>query len=328
MFEVGHGSLSSINFLGLLDPRAGPEVYYQNSKITFVKHAVTLGTLVLIIYDYLCTFDQEVEHVWLRPRSLGTYLFVLNRYLPVANLILAYIPLKVYMPASACRHVYITIAWINLTGICVAQIILYLRTIALWARNRWVLWSLVTLYLCTLAPCLVLAKIYTNSLHFGVGPPGSGAGCILLNSNPIIFLDYILLFISETTVVVLTLVRAYKHLRYSNSSWVHQLYERGFLFYFYLLGFTILNMLFPIFAPVPLRSIFTFTQMALHSMFCSRVVFVILSQQSRRDDADFDTRQQPTDGLNMTSMLDTYATRDEFLPPHRRRGSRYRGNPP
>ena len=71
------------------------------------------------------------------------------------------------------------------------------------------------------------------------------------------------------------------------------------------------------------------TQMALHSMFCSRVVFVILSQQSRRDDTDSETESRPIDGVVMTSMLDTYATEDELFPPHRRRWeSRYRGDPP
>jgi len=64
----------------------------------------------------------------------------------------------------------------------------------------------------------------------GAGSPDSQTGCVLLDSNPIIFLDYILLFISETSesmthapgccfvlnpcltaVVILTLIRAYKH---------------------------------------------------------------------------------------------------------------------
>ena len=93
---------------------------------------------------------------------------------------------------------------------------------------------------------------------------GNHIGCTLLNSNTIIFFAYVFLFISETSesklqapgchfalnpslvaVVVLTLIRAYKHrtrssplpylvipnsfylVRYSNSWWIHQLYERG-----------------------------------------------------------------------------------------------------
>ena len=67
--------------------------------------------------------------------------------------------------------------------------------------------------------------------------------------------------------------------------------------------------------------------MALHSIFCSRVVFVILSQQSR-EDPDCDTQPQlATDGITMTSMLDTYAMRDEFML-HRRLESRYQANSP
>ncbi|KIM42321.1 hypothetical protein M413DRAFT_27110 [Hebeloma cylindrosporum] len=300
------------------------EVYHESSNAPFVGDSVILGALVLIaspisIYDYLCTFDQEVEYVWLRPRSFGRYLFILNRYLPIANLVLSYHDSvsKVHMSPTVCHRLFTVDIWLTLSGVFVAQVILYLRTIALWARNPWILWILGILAMCALTPCIVLAKIYTDSLEFAAAHPNSRIGCVLLRSNPIIFFVYILLFISETTVVVLTLIRAYKHLRHSNSWWVHQLYERGFLFYFYLLGFTILNLILTFIAPLSLKTSFMCIQQALHSLFCSRVIFIILSQQSRGDDVDFNTRVQPTDSMVLSSVLDTYVTRDELFLPHR-----------
>lgn len=69
-------------------------------------------------------------------------------------------------------------------------------------------------------------------------------------------------------------------------------------------------------------------QLALHSIFCSRVIFIILSQQKNRDDANPDTPvQYSTGGIILSSILDTYATPYETLPPHPRAESQYSGDP-
>jgi len=307
MFEVAsllaHDSLPSPS---PLDPRL-----LTLGRITFIKQSVILASLVLLFYDYLCTFDQEVKRVWLRPCSLGKSLFFLNRYLPLFSLTLVYLGFKIGLSAAGCRRLYTTTAWLSRFEISVAQAILYLRTIALWARNRWILRSLVVLWMSIAVPSILVTKTYTDSLRFYAGHLEPFKGCIVVNTNPIIFVAYVLLLVSETTVVILTMIRAYKHLRHSNSWWVHQLYARGFLFYFYLLGFTLLNMTFIILAPVHLKSMFTPMQVALHSIFCNRVVFVILSQDTQRDDADFDSRPRLTDDIVMTSMLDSYTPGDE-----------------
>ena len=152
-------------------------------------------------------------------------------------------------------------------------VILYLRTIALWARNRWILWLLgilsvvgltfplfitavinqfnrvpsrPVLYSSKYTSIVVIVRIENGAFHpifhwptmylVVIGSPNSPMGCMLLNSNPIIFFVYILLFISETSeskpqasgcvctltlclkaVVVLTLIRAYKHRTHCSS---------------------------------------------------------------------------------------------------------------
>ncbi|KAF9005238.1 hypothetical protein BDQ17DRAFT_386132 [Cyathus striatus] len=48
---------------------------------------VACGTL--LIYDLLCTLDQEVAYVWSEKWSLGTFLFILNRYLPFVDTFLS-----------------------------------------------------------------------------------------------------------------------------------------------------------------------------------------------------------------------------------------------
>ena len=69
-------------------------------------------------------------------------------------------------------------------------------------------------------------------------------------------------------------------------------------------------------------------QLALHSIFCSRVIFIILSQQRSQDDANSDTLLHSTHGVIVSSILNTYATRDDLLWPHPRGESQYSRNPP
>uniref|UniRef100_A0A8H7XNM7 Uncharacterized protein n=1 Tax=Psilocybe cubensis TaxID=181762 RepID=A0A8H7XNM7_PSICU len=161
------------------------------------------------------------------------------------------------------------------------QGILTLRTIAIWERNTRVSVILAVVGACTSTTCIVTAKLYLNSLKFGEGNPDHFFGCVLKTSNRMIIVTFIAVLISETTIVLLTGIRAVSHLRQSNSPWVHQLYKRGFLFYIYLLILTMINLLYPIFASPSLKTTFTDPQRALHSMLCNRVIFLIFSVQKR-----------------------------------------------
>lgn len=289
------------------DSSGPPNPLSWNSEISFIKQSVVLGTLVLVIYDYLCTFDQEVKHIWRFPPSFGIYLFVLNRYLPFISLTLNYLGYEIYLSTAGCLHLYTASTWLNLSGILVAQAILYLRTIALWERNRWVSWSLAVLYIFILVPSIFLTKIYTESLSFDGSHPDGPKGCRVAHANPIIFLDYVLLLFSETVVVILTVITAYRHLRHSNSWWVRELYASGFLFYLYLLAFTILNMIFSLLAPASLKATFNPIQVALHSILCNRVVFVILGQKTyHTDSSDSDSGGLRTDDVIISSTPDSY----------------------
>ena len=49
------------------------------------RHWLTLIALaVLLLYEWIITFDEEVELFWRKKRSVATLLFLLNRYIPLA----------------------------------------------------------------------------------------------------------------------------------------------------------------------------------------------------------------------------------------------------
>ncbi|KDR66175.1 hypothetical protein GALMADRAFT_1204627 [Galerina marginata CBS 339.88] len=134
---------------------------------------------------------------------------------------------------QGCMRQYSAITWLNMLGITVSQTILTLRTIAIWERNRWVLAILGIVYVSTLSTSILTSKLFLSSLEFVPAVPEYFYGCVLVRTNLLIIVNWASVFISETTIVILTMIRARTHLRRSKSSWVHQLYKRNHPYQFH-----------------------------------------------------------------------------------------------
>jgi len=218
---------------------------------------VACGTL--LVYDLLCTLDQEVAYVWNSPWTLGTALFFLNRYLPFIDTFLS-LKLKLSMSSpETCQRQFTVVTWLIASGIIISEFILVLRTAL------------------AFIPAIIVTDIELKSLKY---VPSDFPGCRLSAASSIIIISYILLALSETTVAVLTGIAAYRYLRHSQSRWVTQLYREGLLFYVYLLSISIANVLVPIFAPRIFANWLATPQRVMHSVLCNRVLLVILKQRS------------------------------------------------
>ncbi|KAJ7465595.1 hypothetical protein FB451DRAFT_1402619 [Mycena latifolia] len=179
----------------------------------------------ILVYDWMCTLDQEISYVWSGPRSMGTLLFVLNRYLPFIDTKMTRIP------PEDCLTRNKIVGWLTVLGILISEVILMLRTYAIWERRRGVLTSLSILGACTLITTTVICQLELASLEY---VPTDGLGCKLARASSVVIFAYLMFIISETTIVVMTVIKAYR-------DWM--------LFYAYLLGISIANILVPIFAP-------------------------------------------------------------------------------
>ncbi|KAJ7128660.1 hypothetical protein C8R44DRAFT_873354 [Mycena epipterygia] len=221
-----------------------------------------LACATVLVYDWLCTLDQEISHVWARPWSTGTLFFVFNRYLPFIDVLIslsgAPTPFTYYLRLSRltakltrispeqCLTRFKFVGWLTIFGIFLSEVILMLRTYALWERKRGVLISLTILSVCTVIPTAVFVQLELASLEY---VPTDGVGCSLAKASSIIIFAYLMLMISETTIVVLTTIKACQALRHSRQPWLVQLYRDGILFYVYLLAISLANILVPILAP-------------------------------------------------------------------------------
>ncbi|KAF9039378.1 hypothetical protein BJ165DRAFT_384197 [Panaeolus papilionaceus] len=238
--------------------------------------------------------------------------------------------LKVIRTPEQCHKEYSIVTWVNTFGIIVSQIVLLLRTLAIWERKPLMAWFLVALFLCTVTPSLIIVHFYLKTLRFVPVNPLIKYGCSLESSSGLLLVNYVLVLFSETTIVILTFIRGIKHLRHSNSHWVRELYASGFAFYVFLLVVTVANLIYPFVASPSLKSLFSDPQRALHALLCNHVIFIICSRQrpshdndlcdfttttSRNHNANNDDHHQDASGnaFVLSTVLDTFVTDDEYM---------------
>ncbi|KAJ7599017.1 hypothetical protein C8J56DRAFT_179953 [Mycena floridula] len=231
---------------------------------------ICLSSISILLYDLLLTFDQEISHIWTRPLSMVALIFLFNRYSPFIDILVSlYSNLSVNTAKQCTWHTAIS-AWSTYFGFVTAEIILVLRTYAIWGRRRCILITFCALAVCTFIPSFVFTKLGVDSLKFIELPL---RGCYFgPGTSQIINYTFILLVVSETVIAILMAIKAYEHLRASSSSWVWELYRDGIMFYLILLAVSIVNVIAPVVAP----SIGGCPQRVLHSVLCNRVLFLIL----------------------------------------------------
>jgi len=171
------------------------------------------------------------------------------------------------------------ITWLMFFGILFSEIILMIRTYAIWDRRRSILITFCGFGLFIFIPGIILVQYAMASLEY-IEVPSNITACVASHvKSEFVGAAFILLVFTETVTVILTMTKAVQHLRHSRSTWVSKMYTDGLLFYIYTLGLSLTNVVVILSSKTsagwlyPLQSVF-------HSIFCSRVLLLILRQHA------------------------------------------------
>ncbi|KAF9530069.1 hypothetical protein CPB83DRAFT_199001 [Crepidotus variabilis] len=245
------------------------------------KTYATVVSLGILCYDYFLTLPQEVNLIWSRRFTLGTLLFFVCRYLPFVDIpISLHVYTSTKLTAAGCHSLVIVCNSIQVVGIGTAEVILLLRTIAIWERNPYVIFGIVLLFLTSFGASCVFTTLYLLTIQFS---KSHARACNAYNVHWIVLLDYVVILVIETVVILLTLVKAIQHLRASTSSWLYHLYQRGLVYFIFIFITSLSNIIIPVFAEDTNKLALTDFQRVLHSVLCSRVILLILQQKSEYD---------------------------------------------
>ncbi|KAF8835905.1 hypothetical protein BDN67DRAFT_378275 [Paxillus ammoniavirescens] len=130
--------------------------YFPNDIVTQdfqlqVSKYLNVAAVAAFLFDYCLTFSSEVHHVWGKKWEITRIVFTISRYLPfVAS------AMTCVLYGNNCGAYNYVLHVIYNFCVVSAEVILILRTYALWGRKRWVLAILIPLAVtCIIAATLV-----------------------------------------------------------------------------------------------------------------------------------------------------------------------------
>ncbi|RXW25021.1 hypothetical protein EST38_g780 [Candolleomyces aberdarensis] len=155
-----------VAFLRFMEENKDLMVGY-NTKVP-VEGYLMIGSLTVLFFDYLVTFDREVNYVWSSPWSLGLPLFYLNRYVPFIDLAL-FVHIQFSYLANERCHQHVSVAiWLVSVPSFFGQMIIVLRTCALWQNSRLIVWFLLLISCATLGVTSVFTARTLANMTYNV----------------------------------------------------------------------------------------------------------------------------------------------------------------
>ncbi|KAJ7682315.1 hypothetical protein DFH06DRAFT_292063 [Mycena polygramma] len=138
----------------------------QYTHFTFTQNYVVYATSALLVYELIITFDEEVERVWSLKWRLPKFLFMLNRYVTRALLLLQYIAGG--YPGTSESFCQIYGYWQIIPprlAILAAQAMMVIRLWAIYNNTRTMLYFLIFVYLLevvAVVTCMFVSVAYTQ----------------------------------------------------------------------------------------------------------------------------------------------------------------------
>ncbi|KAF9054628.1 hypothetical protein BJ165DRAFT_1440164 [Panaeolus papilionaceus] len=221
----------------------------------------TVASMTLLLWDMLLTLDLEVRRVWRVKRSLGTTLFLLNRYLVPPLFILDIYAQFMWDPSMKfCKNYEIASTILQLVSVSIVESVLVLRTHALY-QSMLLLLILTTLCFISIANMLVMfllvIRLETISSASLIGVRGCLSGCTNPVCQPLLIGFWVPYLFFETLVFVLTVWRSYtsflafKRRRPSGfrTTFIEIIVRDGLVYYVVIMAVSIVNFLIWIIDP-------------------------------------------------------------------------------
>ncbi|KAG7444740.1 uncharacterized protein BT62DRAFT_224267 [Guyanagaster necrorhizus] len=259
-------------------------------------------------YDICLTMDSEVARVWSCKWSLGKVLFLINRYIP--PLIIAmdfyYNANRASNDASTLTYISCNVSFVfsnivNILFVADTQVILGLRTYALYLKSFWLYFLGFFIVFPTLTAIFLILWVYCKYIIVDSNPkyPSQWVGCTNLQCNsPVCKRTWIYLYCYfigfDTIIFLLTLWKyrtAYREkvstpdaelgtvLADYESNFLKALFQDGFLFYAAMFALALGNILVTLLGPESLTALFVGPSRALRSTLCSRLFLHLRGQQ-------------------------------------------------
>ncbi|KAF9070515.1 hypothetical protein BDP27DRAFT_1220566 [Rhodocollybia butyracea] len=168
--------------------------------ITKIK---TVSSAALFLYDWMLLLPVELEVVWsekLRPLNV---LYIIQRYMPFVDTIGLLFAVDFVQPIepNTCRTLYNTAAWMYLTGIALTEVVLTMRTCALWGKDIRLIVGLTIFFLGCWVPDSYIVHLFLDSQTY-IPSPIPRIGCLIVGGKPILFVGWVIFMVYEASELI------------------------------------------------------------------------------------------------------------------------------
>ncbi|KAF8510361.1 hypothetical protein BU17DRAFT_70100 [Hysterangium stoloniferum] len=255
--------MSATSLLFTAAPHAQPVAVEAATHLQASKYFL-LAAFVMLLYDYLITLADEIEHVWNQPRSAVTYLFALNRYgslLQRPVIVASFLSPAWSKNVEACQH---SVRFSGGSTVAFVAIIMILRVWAIWKKDKRII--------------AILGVFWVFQVAF------SGMALGFSKREPIHSPFWLMPLLTDTTVFALTLLRVFRYSKEAReNSLLRLLIRDGALYFLCICSANFLNVVLFLTATEDLKAIGAGFSQVITSVLVSRLVLNLRNVRSEQE---------------------------------------------
>ncbi|KAK0495714.1 hypothetical protein EDD18DRAFT_1463532 [Armillaria luteobubalina] len=246
------------------------------------EDSLALALVSLLLFEYLITFDAEVDYVWSKPKSFVSILYIANRYFgPLAITVCMIALFDTGISEESCSHLAPFDGIFTLVTVLVAEAMLIIRVYALHERSKIVLALHGAIWLVqTCLMSFVLAHsgpvvIPTTAITFGcvlVADPSIGSLLIMWTIPSLVF---------DTATFLLLVAGIWRRSRRHECSILTLIARDGILYFVAIVASNTLWTVTGLVLPSDLKNVWAFMSTVLTSILIARITINLRSHESQ-----------------------------------------------
>ncbi|KAJ7028971.1 hypothetical protein C8F04DRAFT_47265 [Mycena alexandri] len=251
---------------------------------------VDVGMLAALTYDTLLNVEQEYRLVWTSPWSPVKCLYLWARYSPFIDTALAvHIRTQLFVDPATCHVVTSFVRILAVLGTIVTELILTIRTYALYEKSLSLLTFLAVMWFAIGGVNIWALIEWTDSLRQVALSPANS--CNLDSPTNIGIVCYVSLLVGETIVVLLTVWKGIRTFWLSGSIYRHTqlmttFYRDGIMFYLAIFLMLVIDIGLSLPARQGLKFVADFPLRVLQSVLSCHLVLHLRAVAAKNADGD------------------------------------------
>lgn len=233
-----------------------------------------VASAALFMWDHIVTLQQEFDLVWRSRWGVGKILFLVVRYMTWPEVMIAVYREIVQRQPALCHPFFVYTTWSSTIGTCASEMILILRTWAIWSGRRILLVPLAAAFVFGFCGCSYVINIYISKTHLIAAETLSPVlrGCFITASSRMITIPWLILIAFDSVIVVLTMIKGVQHFKTGTSGLITTLYRDGILYFIYILVIYLANILVVYLSPPEYTALLSELQRVLQAIFSCRII--------------------------------------------------------